>query len=255
VRVAQGSGNTATDAARDTARESAAAAREAAAVARDAAREAAAVAREAAREAARTPRRSAINVELPESDDDKAGRKRGVRINVDGMDREYDSFDQFLDRDPALAAMVLGIIFIVFLTPILLAALVIWYKIRKNRMLNETMLRLAEKGIVTSPDAMEAVQSGQPVPASGAAPAAALFEHARAIRNRAAWSDLRKGVIMGAIGLALTLYSIIDGEANWIGLVLLFVGLGYGVLWTFETRHASSAARVQAAPGPGDFSK
>ena len=52
--------------------------------------------------------------------------------------------------------MVLGIVFIVFLTPILIIALIIWYKMRKNRMQNETMLKLAEKGIVPTADALQA---------------------------------------------------------------------------------------------------
>jgi hypothetical protein len=52
-----------------------------------------------------------------------------------------------------------------------------------------------------------------------------------------AWSDLRKGVVLGGVGAALVLASIInDGEANGFGLVLLFVGIGYGVLWWFEER-------------------
>ena len=57
------------------------------------------------------------------------------------------------------------------------------------------------------------------------------------LRKRAAWSDLRKGVVMGAIGLGLTLHSFFnDRTTNSVGLVLLFVGLGYGLLWWFEQR-------------------
>ena len=57
--------------------------------------------------------------------------------------------------------MVLGIVFIVFLTPILIIALIIWYKMRKNRMQNETMLTLAEKGIVPPAEAMQAIGTGR----------------------------------------------------------------------------------------------
>jgi hypothetical protein len=78
------------------------AARDAADAAREAAREAADAAREAARDAAREARNP---------------HKRGITIGMD-VDRQYDSFDQFLDRDPGLAALVLGVVFIVFLTPI-----------------------------------------------------------------------------------------------------------------------------------------
>ena len=172
------------------------------------------------------------------------------------MDRDYDSFDQFLDRDPALASMVLGIVFIVFLTPILLIGLIIWYKIRKNRMQNETLLKLAEKGVVAPGEAMQAIGNDRAGAAIGVAAAnASLADQARAWRRQAAWSDLRKGVLMGTVGLGLTLYSLFDDRSpNWLGLVLLFVGIGYCVLWYFEDQQvtAAHAANPARAPGPGD---
>ena len=59
-----------------------------------------------------------------------------------------------------------------------------------------------------------------------------------ATRRRAVWSDLRKGVVMITIGLAFSAYSLFnDQEANWIGLVLLFLGSGYLVLWWLEDRN------------------
>lgn len=248
VRLAQAGNAADQKAAVDAAR---AAAREAA----TAAREAAAAARELARESRRTPEGSTIDIQVPEGETGGSGGKRGIKINVDGMDRQYDSFDQFVDKDPALAKMVFGIVFIAFLTPILFTALVIWYKVRKTRMANETMLKLAERGIVTSPEALDALRTGGPVPATGLLPATGTFvEQAQAMRQQAARGDLRKGILIGAFGLAITLYSIIDGDPNWIGLVLLFVGIGYGVLWHLETRNATPAApaTVTTASGPGD---
>ena len=238
-RLAQNDAKAAADTARD-------AAREASQIAKDAAREAAA----AAREAQRTASEADIDVDI-----DPPRRHKGIRIGIGDADRQYDSFDQFLDRDPALASMVLGMVFIVFLTPILFTGLIIWYKMRKNRMQNETMLKLAEKGIVTPSDAMQAINSGRVGAVLGvAASNAPLAEQARALRRHAAWSDLRKGVLMGTVGLALTLYGMVDdGSPSWIGLVLLFVGIGYCVLWYFEDQQAVSAAATPVpAPGPGD---
>ena len=56
---------------------------------------------------------------------------------------------------------------------------------------------------------------------------------------------------MGAIGLGLTLYSLFeDRSPNGVGLVLLFLGIGYVVLWWFEERqmapHGSGGARPRA---------
>ena len=60
----------------------------------------------------------------------------------------------------------------------------------------------------------------------------------RALRRRAVWSDLRKGVILAAIGVGLNFWSMLDdGTANGFGLILLFLGLGYCVLWFFEDRN------------------
>jgi Domain of unknown function (DUF6249) len=218
------------------------AAREAADAAREAAREAADAAREAAREA-------------------REQRKRGITIDMD-VDRQYDSFDQFLDRDPGLAVLILGIVFIVFLTPILIIALIIWYKMRRNRMQNETMLRLAEKGVVPPSDALRAIANNRVDAVTSSLP---LAEQASALTKRTAWSDLRKGVLLGTVGLAFVFHGMIEeGTAGWFGLTLLFVGIGYVVLWYFEDRQAAAfnAGRASVSPpvssvsppvrGPGD---
>ena len=216
---------------------------------KDAAREAADAAREAAREAADAAREAARDAR-----DKERAHKRGITIGVD-VDRQYDSFDQFLDRDPGLAAMILGVVFIVFLTPILIIALIIWYKLRRNRMQNETMVRLAEKGMIPPAEAMQAIATNRVEAVSNAVP---LGEQATALTKRAAWSDLRKGVLLGAVGFALVFYGMVeDGSASWPGLVLLFVGIGYIVLWYFEERQAAAfnAGRASVVPtvgGPGD---
>ncbi len=235
---AAGNASLVAQAGQDAAREAANAAREAAREATDAAREAAREAADAAREAAR----------------EAQPRKRTITIGVDA-DRHYDSFDQFIDKDPGLAVMVLGVVFIAFLTPILIIALIIWYKIRRTRMQNEAMLRLAEKGVVAPGEAVQALATGR-VDALTASMSAA--DQATVLTRRAAWSDLRKGVLLAAVGAAFLFYSMVEeGSANWFGLVLLFVGVGYIVLWYFEDRqtaafHAGRASVVAGSRGSGD---
>jgi hypothetical protein len=183
---------------------------------------------------------------------DKKPRKR-ARVTIDGIeaDREFDSFDEFVNNEPELFAMVIAVVAVVFFAPVLAIALILWYRMRKARMLNETMLKLAEKGIVPSADAVDALAGGKPPPA-----AALYYEQAKQIRRRAAWSDLRKGVLLSGFGLALTLYSLLKSlQPNGIGLVLLFVGLGFIVLWWFEERHLvpsnRSAPDAASVPGAG----
>jgi hypothetical protein len=187
--------------------------------------------------------------------------KDGKTVTVTGIpgDREFESFDQLVHTEPALALMIVGIVAVVFLSPVLAIALVLGYRMRKTRMQNETMLKLAEKGIVAPAEAIEAVAAGTaPVPPGGGAAAggaAAPVERVREIRKRAAWSDLRKGVVMAAIGVGLTLYSVLDDRSpNGIGLVLLFVGVGYIVLWWFEERQVAPRSGGGTPPpgaGPG----
>ncbi|MEP7275946.1 MAG: DUF6249 domain-containing protein [Betaproteobacteria bacterium] len=176
------------------------------------------------------------------------GRKH-VTVQAFGGDREYDSFESFVQDAPWLAGLVFLVVLMVFLVPLLIIVLLIWYKLRKNRMQNETMLKLAEKGVVPPAEAMAALDaSGVP---SGPT-TTPLYEQAKQIRQRAVASDLRKGVIMLAAGLALSLWSILDdGSANSVGMVLLFVGIGYCVLWFVEDRSPGPRAGGSLPPPPG----
>ena len=179
----------------------------------------------------------------------KRARKR-AQIMIDGLgDKEFDSFDEFVHDEPALAAMIVLIVATVFFAPVLAIALILWYRMRKARMLNETMLKLAEKGIVPTPEAIGAL-GGKP--AATAAAMAPYYEQARQMRRRAAWSDLRKGVLMAGFGFALSLHSLITSRSpNVVGLVLLCVGLGFVLLWWFEQRHLPAPDGIAPA-GPGN---
>jgi hypothetical protein len=148
--------------------------------------------------------------------------------------------------------MVVLIVAVVFLSPVLAIALILWFRMRKARMLNETMLKLAEKGVVPPAEAMNTLAGGNIANylAAGAA-TAPLYEQAKQIRRRAAWSDLRKGVILAGFGLGLTFFSMLDdGTPNSVGLVLLFVGIGYLVLWWFEERQLAPAGKTAGTAPP-----
>ncbi len=168
-------------------------------------------------------------------------------------DLEFDSFEQFVEKAPWLAALMFMVVALVFLMPLLIIVAIIWYKMRSNRMRNEMMLKLAERGIVPPADAMAAMAPGSAAASLAALPSTApLYEQVKQVRRRAAWSDLRKGVIMGGIGLGLTFWSMLDeGSANGFGLVLLFVGIGYVVLWYFEDRKISRSGETGSGSTPG----
>jgi hypothetical protein len=243
--------------AKDTARETAQAAKDAAQVAKDAAQAAKDAAQAAKDEAAGSDDAPTITIDRHgiRVEDAESGAKKHKRVVVGlgSTDREYDSFEQFVHEDRGLAAMVVGIVFIVFLTPVLITGLLIWYKLRKNRMLNDTMMKLAEKGVVPPAEALQALNSGRTAAAVNAMAARApLVEQAKALRSQAAWSDLRKGVILGAVGLSFIAYSMFDDRSpNWVGLVLLFLGIGYAFLWYFEDRQLAAPASPPPPPPAG----
>lgn len=182
------------------------------------------------------------------------GARIGVTIDDDdrvhvagiGGSHEYDSFAEFIHQSPWVAGLFFLSTLLVFLVPLLVIVLVLWYKMRKTRMLNETMLKLAERGVVPPAEAMDAIGAARPQAALAAGPSTSdLYAQARGIRARGVWSDLRRGIILVAVGLAVQTCSMIDdGEVNGVGLVLLFLGIGYVVLWYFEDRRNPVPPRV-----------
>lgn len=186
-------------------------------------------------------------------------QKGGKKITIEGLgeDREYDSFEEFVQKAPRIAVMFFITLMVLFLLPLLIVVLLVWYKLRKNRLANETMLKLAERGVVPPATAMDAVASGNAASVAAAAtppppPGMPVYEQARYLRRRVVWSDLRKGVILTAVGIGLNFWSMFDdSSANGFGLVLLFVGLGYCVLWFFEDRTTTTSSGNAPTP-PGN---
>jgi len=87
--------------------------------------------------------------------------------------------------------------------PVAIVAMVLWYKSRNTRLMHETAIRLAEKG--------------QPVPPE-------LF-----LSREEPYSDLRRGVVLTAVGIALCI------ALNQLG-VAWTIGLGYMLVWKLESR-------------------
>lgn len=206
-----------------------------------------------------TPFPPSVQVDAATADEDDAdsGSKRSkrhravIRLN---SDRDFESFKDAMNSAPWIVGLVFLVVGSIFLTPVILLIGIVWYKLRKTRMQNEALLRLAEKGVIPPAQAADAVTSGV-MPASAAASSASnasastVYQTAVATRRQVIWSDLRKGIILSAFGLSVTMYSMIESSsANWLGLMLLFVGIGYIVLWWFEDRHI---AQRDSTRGPG----
>jgi len=206
-----------------------------------------------------TPFPPSVQVDASAADDDDAdsGSKRSKRrhavIRLDS-DRDFESFKDAVKTAPWIVGLVFLVVGSIFLTPVLLLIGIVWYKLRKTRMQNEALLRLAEKGALPPAQAADAVTSGV-MPAAAAvgvgasSSASSVYQEAVATRRRVVWSDLRKGILLSALGLSLAVYSMIhSSSANWLGLMLLFVGIGYIVLWWLEDRHITQR---DSSGGPG----
>ncbi len=96
--------------------------------------------------------------------------------------------------------------------PIMLVGIFLWYKLRKTRMIHETAKQMAERG--------------QPVPPE-------LF-----MGPDKPFSDLRRGVVLVALGLGLALFMYQLDKPWSLGLIPLFMGAGYLVVWKLDTGKA-----------------
>ena len=177
----------------------------------------------------------------PATSDSKRRRARS-HYQIEN-DPDFQSFTNAVETAPWIVGLVFLVVGSIFLTPVVLLVGIIWYKLRRTRLQNEALLKLAERGVMPPSQAVDAVVAGM---SARETPAAQALDAAQtrpiggivaAARKSAAWSDLRKGVLMATFGLAFIFYSMIDdGSANWLGLALLFVGAGYVALWYMEDR-------------------
>lgn len=184
-----------------------------------------------------------------DSDSTPSKKSQRRRDHIQIGDDDFASFNDALRTAPWVIGLAFLVAGSVFLTPVFLLIGIIWYKLRKTRLQNEAVLMLAERGVMPPAQAVDAVMSGvtpEAAAASTAAPlgastAAPVYQQAVIARRRVVWSDLRKGVILTAIGLAFVFYWMVEsGSASWVGLVLMFLGIGYILLWWFEDRHLQS---------------
>jgi Domain of unknown function (DUF6249) len=205
------------------------------------------------------PAAPSISIELRSKDTDsdadepKAGgtHSHGAQAHIQMGDRDFDSFANAMETAPWIVGLVFLVVGSIFLTPLILLVGIIWYKLRKTRLQNDALLKLAERGVVPAAQVADAVASGQTLAASelssGPNPG---FQQAVTTRRRAAWSDLRKGVILTMIGLSFVFYSLAESAtANWVGLLLMFLGIGYIVLWWLEDRHLQQRELPRSPPG------
>ena len=105
----------------------------------------------------------------------------------------------------AIVAMVAS-----FGLPLALVALVLYYKHRKLRMNHETITRLAEKGLPIPPELMEPPRRGN--------------------------AGLRAGLVLVALGIALSFFFAGWGPGWSIGLIPGLMGVALLIAWKIESK-------------------
>jgi hypothetical protein len=95
--------------------------------------------------------------------------------------------------------------------PLLLVAVILYYKHRKLRITHETIARLAEKGMPVPPELLEPPRKGQ-------------------------YSGLRGGLVLIALGLGLAIFFWQMGVPWSIGLIPGLMGVALLISWSIERR-------------------
>lgn len=111
----------------------------------------------------------------------------------------------------AITGMMVG-----FGLPLLLVAIVLFYKHRRQRMNHETIVRLAEKGMPVPPELF-----GRPASTN---------------------AGLRGGLVLIGLGVGLSLFFLQVGAGAWsIGLIPGLMGVALLVAWAIESKTRDKA--------------
>jgi uncharacterized membrane protein len=102
---------------------------------------------------------------------------------------------------------------VTFGLPVLLVAIILYYKHRRARMTHDTIVRLAEKGLPIPPELLEPPQPTRPSDAG-----------------------LRGGLVLVALGIALAIF-LAEVHGPWsIGFIPGLMGVALLLAWKIETR-------------------
>jgi hypothetical protein len=111
---------------------------------------------------------------------------------------------------PPMAAVAMTAIVVSFGLPLVIVALVLFYRHRRQRMIHETITRLAEKGLPVPPELLEPRGNAQ--------------------------AGLRAGLVLVALGIALAVFFWDRGPGWTIGLIPGLMGAALLLAWKIENR-------------------
>lgn len=143
--------------------------------------------------------------------------KKGFNLTIDDDDGDKSDDSDGVPHWVGSVA-ILGIL-AVFGTPVLIVGLIMYFSMSRSRALQRTVRMMVEKGQPVPPELL-------------ASPAAAPLRP---------WYDLRRGIILFAVGIAITIFFGMTAgwdEGVWaLGLIPGLIGLGYILVWRLANKH------------------
>lgn len=144
---------------------------------------------------------------------DQKLKHKGLHFTMGDEDKDGETAKGDSSHE-GIPAEVIPIVGIVFLTPVLIVAVILYFGFSKNRMMHKTVRMMVEKG--------------QPVPA-------ALLNPPPHVRQR---SDMRRGIVLIMVGLGITIFlgAVNEWEGgSWaLGIIPFLIGAGYLLVWKLE---------------------
>jgi hypothetical protein len=150
--------------------------------------------------------------------------KFGITIDGDEEAKGAEDFDRHHGDEIPLAVLPIAIIAIltVFGFPVAIVAVIMFSNWAKNRSLHKTVRMMVEKG--------------QPIPPALLSTPAAVS----AAAGLRPWFDLRRGIVLMAVGIGILLFFGISAgweEGVWaLGLIPGLIGIGYIFAWGLAYR-------------------
>jgi hypothetical protein len=104
-----------------------------------------------------------------------------------------------------------SVVAIVFGMPVVIVALVLFYRYRRNAMLHRTLAAMIDKGVPIPPELLQPEKPRK--------------------------SDLRRGITLIAVGLGLVMFFAFESrDAVGLGFIPLLIGVGYLIAWKLEQK-------------------
>jgi hypothetical protein len=129
---------------------------------------------------------------------------------------------KMFDRESMGGLVAMLAVILAFGTPIIIVIAILIHKARRTQRIHQTVVALAEKGLPIPPE---------------------IFIDKPSADTDSA-SPLRRGVILVAVGVGLTIFflSMPDRDAPWgVGMIPLLIGVGYLIVWKIEGKKEDKA--------------